>query len=148
MNFMEPYLVVLIPILVGIGTQTLKFLLFTLKHGWKPEYMFTHGHMPSAHTAFAISLATSIGWYEGLHSGAFAISLAFAFILIDDAARIRMYLGDQGRYLNMLIDQLKGEIDEKQFPHLKERVGHRVSEVVVGAMVGFLASMFLIWIFA
>ncbi len=148
MDFLEPYLVVIIPIVVGIGTQALKFVIFTIKHGWKPEYMFTHGHMPSAHTAFALSLATSIGWYEGLHSGAFAISLAFAFILIDDAARIRMYLGDQGRYLNMLIDQLKENVDETKFPHLKERVGHRVSEVVVGALVGFLATTILISIFA
>ncbi len=148
MDALNPYLVVIIPIAVGIGTQALKFVLFTLKHGWKPEYMFTHGHMPSAHTAFAISLATSIGWYEGVHSGAFAIALAFAFILIDDAARIRMYLGDQGRYLNMLVEQLKGEIDESRFPHLKERVGHRTSEVVVGAFVGFVATIILISVFA
>lgn len=144
----DSYLIVIVPIVVGLGTQTLKFILFTLRHGWQPEYLFTHGHMPSAHTAFAISLATSVGWYEGLHSGAFAVAFALAFILVDDAARIRMYLGDQGRYLNMLIDQLKGSIDEKQFPHLKERVGHRTSEVIVGGLVGFLGSAFLIWIFA
>lgn len=143
----EPYLVVVIPIIVGVGTQVLKFILFTMKHGWKPEYMFTHGHMPSAHTAFAISLATSVGWYEGYHSGAFAVALALAFILVDDAARIRMYLGDQGRYLNMLIAQMKDVVDEEKFPRLKERVGHRVSEVVVGGMVGFLATMLLVTLF-
>lgn len=148
MESISSYLVVIVPLVVGIGTQLLKFILFTAKHGWKPEYMLTHGHMPSAHTAFAISLATSIGWYEGLHSGAFAIALAFAFILIDDAARIRMYMGDQGRYLNMLVDQLKNEIDESKFPHLKERVGHRVSEVIVGALVGFLGTILLIALFA
>ena len=148
MDIFLPYLIVIIPIGVGIGTQLIKFIIFTAKHGWKPEYAFTHGHMPSAHTAFAISLATSIGWYEGLHSGAFAIALAFAFILIDDAARIRMYMGDQGRYLNMLVSQLKNDIDESKFPHLKERVGHRVSEVVVGALVGFLGTVLLISIFA
>lgn len=145
---LNPYLIVIIPVVVGIGTQALKFIIFTIRHGWQPEYMFTHGHMPSAHTAFAISLATSIGWYEGLNSGAFAVAFALAFVLVDDAARIRMYLGDQGRYLNMLIDQLKGNIDEKQFPHLKERVGHRTSEVIVGGLVGFLGTAFLIWLFS
>jgi len=148
MNSIHPYLVFLIPIVVGIGVQALKFAIFTAKHGWKPEYMFTHGHMPSAHTAFAISLATSVGYYEGLSSGAFAVAFALAFILIDDAARIRMYMGDQGRYLNMLVDQLKGEIDESKFPPLKERVGHRVSEVIAGAIVGLLASLALIFLFA
>ncbi|NTW15396.1 MAG: divergent PAP2 family protein [Candidatus Moranbacteria bacterium] len=139
---MEPsFLVFLIPIGVGIGTQAVKFAIFTAKHGWKPEYMFTHGHMPSAHTAFAVSLATSVGWYEGVGSGSFAVAAALAFILVDDAARIRMHLGDQGRYLNMLVEQL--DLDESKFPRLKERVGHRVSEVVVGALIGLLATLFL-----
>ena len=144
MNFMHPYLVFLLPIIVGLSVQALKFAVFTAKHGWKPEYMFTHGHMPSAHTAFALSLVTSVGWYEGLGSGSFAVAFALAFILIDDAARIRMYVGDQGRYLNMLVNQLKGEIDESTFPPLKERVGHRVSEVIVGGFLGFLITLFLV----
>jgi acid phosphatase family membrane protein YuiD len=148
MDSLHTYLVFLIPIVVGIGVQALKFALFTMKHGWKPEYMFTHGHMPSAHTAFALSLATSVGYYEGLGSGSFAVAFALAFILIDDAARIRMYMGDQGRYLNMLVAQLKGEIDESKFPPLKERVGHRVSEVIVGGIVGVFATLALIFIFA
>ena len=148
MDFFHSYLVILIPILVGVLTQGIKFLIFTAKHGWKPEYMFTHGHMPSAHTAFAISIATSVGWYEGLHSGAFAVAFALAFVLIDDAARIRMILGDQGRYLNMLVGQLKEEIDESKFPRMKERVGHRVSEVLVGGIIGFFGTLLLIAIFS
>ncbi|HWQ59551.1 MAG TPA: divergent PAP2 family protein [Candidatus Fimivivens sp.] len=141
MNALRPYLVFLVPVAVGLGTQMVKFVIFTVKHGWKPEYMFTHGHMPSAHTAFAVSLATSVGWYEGVGSGSFAVAAALAFVLVDDAARIRMYLGDQGRYLNMLVEQLN--IDESKFPRLKERVGHRVSEVIVGALIGFFVTVLL-----
>jgi acid phosphatase family membrane protein YuiD len=99
--------------------------------------------MPSAHTAFAVSLLTSIGYFEGLDSGAFAVTVGLAFLIIDDAVRIRMHLGDQGRYLNMLIEQLK--LDKNQFPRLKERVGHRVSEVVVGGIFGFIVTALLIW---
>ncbi|NTW13443.1 MAG: divergent PAP2 family protein [Candidatus Moranbacteria bacterium] len=141
MDALHPYLVFLIPLSVGIGTQAIKFVVFTVKHGWKPEYMFTHGHMPSAHTAFAVSLATSVGYYEGIGSGSFAVAAALAFILVDDAARIRMYLGDQGRYLNMLVEQL--DVDGTKFPRLKERVGHRVSEVIVGGLIGFVATLLL-----
>ncbi len=141
METFSTYLVFIIPLSVGLGTQAVKFAIFTMKHGWKPEYMFTHGHMPSAHTAFAVSLATSVGWYEGIGSGSFAVAAALAFILVDDAARIRMYLGDQGRYLNMLVQQL--DIDESKFPRLKERVGHRVSEVIVGGLIGFVATLVL-----
>ena len=144
MDFLQSYLVFLIPIIVGLLAQITKFTLFTLKHGWKPEYVFTHGHMPSAHTALAISLLTSIGYFDGMDSGSFAVTVGLAFIIIDDALRIRMILGDQGRYLNMLVDQLKGEIDENKFPHLKERVGHRTSEVIAGAIFGFFFTALLI----
>ncbi len=53
-----------------------------------------------------------------------------------------MYLGDQGRYLNMLVEQLK--IPKEQFPRLKERVGHRVNEIIGGAFVGLFLTIFLI----
>jgi uncharacterized protein len=147
---MEPfqnYLVFLIPIVVGILTQIIKFAFYTMRHGWDPEYIFTHGHMPSAHTALVVSLLTTVGHYDGIGSGVFAISAVLAFIVIDDAVRIRMHLGDQGRYLNMLVEQLHEVIDEAKFPRLKERVGHRTSEVVAGALIGFiLSTLFIAWL--
>ena len=142
MKFITSYAVFLIPVSVAIIVQAIKFVLYSLKHGWDIRYAFTHGHMPSAHTAFAISLLTSIGYFEGVHDGTFAVAFALAFLIIDDAARLRMYLGDQGRYLNMLIEQL--DVDSKKFPRLKERTGHRISEIVVGALLGFLLTIIFI----
>lgn len=146
MSPIQPYLIFIIPIVVGLLTQLIKFILYSLKHGWNLEYAFTHGHMPSAHTSLMVSLLVSVGYYEGMHSGSFALAAVLAFIVIDDAARIRMYLGDQGRYLNMLIEQL--DIDKDRFPRLKERVGHRVSEVLVGGLVGLVLTVVLIALFA
>lgn len=146
MESFQPYLVFLIPITVGILTQVLKFSLYSFKHGFNIEYAFTHGHMPSAHTSLVVSLLTSVAYYEGVHSGSFALSAVLAFIVIDDAARIRMYLGDQGRYLNMLVDQLN--LNQDSFPRLKERVGHRISEIIGGAFVGLFFTLFLINIFS
>lgn len=131
----------IIPIIVGVVAQLVKFVVFSLKHGWDIKYVMTHGHMPSAHTAFIVSLVTAVGYYEGYHTGAFAVAVALAIIVIDDAARLRMYMGDQGRYLNMLIRQLN--VSEEQFPRLKERVGHRVSEVIIGGIFGFLLTILL-----
>jgi hypothetical protein len=148
MDSVQTYYLFAIPITVGVIAQIIKFVLFTMKHGWQPEYAFTHGHMPSAHTALVVSLLTTVGYYEGLHTGTFALAAVLAFIVVDDAARIRMHLGDQGRYLNMLIDQLKGEIDEEKFPRLKERVGHRTSEVVGGAIIGFFLTLLFIAVLA
>lgn len=141
-SFLQEHAIFLIPILVSVITQLIKFVMFSMKHGWKLEYLATHGHMPSSHTAFAISLITSIGYYEGIGSGAFAVAVAVAFLIIDDAVRLRMYLGDQGRYLNTLIHTLK--LSTEQFPRLKERVGHRTSEVLVGGFVGFFLSTIFI----
>ncbi len=140
-SLVNDYKMFAIPIAVGAFTQALKYIIFSLKHGWDISYAMTHGHMPSAHTAFIISLLTSVGYYSGVTSGAFAISVALAIIVIDDAVRLRMHLGDQGRYLNMLIRQLP--VDEKQFPRLKERVGHKLSEVIIGGLLGFLLTIFL-----
>ena len=135
------YNVFIIPLIVGLVVQVIKFILYSIKHGWDIKYIMTHGHMPSAHTAFMVSLVTSVGIYEGVNSGAFAVAVAMGFIVIDDAVRLRMILGDQGRYLNMLIEQLK--ISEEQFPRLKERVGHRISEVIVGGILGFALTILL-----
>lgn len=135
------YNIFIIPVIVGTVTQVVKFVVFSLKHGWDIRYALTHGHMPSAHTAFIVSLVTSLGIYEGFTSGAFAVAVILAVLVIDDAVRIRVYLGDQGRYLNMLIRQLN--VSEEQFPRLKERVGHRVSEVIIGGILGFLLTILL-----
>jgi acid phosphatase family membrane protein YuiD len=142
MEFLKPYYIFILPAFVGIFVQMLKFIIYSLKNGWDFQYAFTHGHMPSAHTAFVISLVTSVGYYAGITSGAFAAAVALAIIVVDDAARLRMYLGDQGRYLNMLVRQLN--INEKQFPRLKERVGHRVSEIVAGGILGFVLTLALV----
>ncbi len=146
MKFITSYAIFIIPVLVGVIAQTIKFVLYGLKHGWDIRYAFSHGHMPSAHTAFALSLVISIGFFEGVHSGAFAVAFALAFLIIDDAARLRMYLGDQGRYLNMLIEQL--DVDDKKFPRLKERTGHRVNEIIVGAVLGIILTALFIKLFS
>ena len=141
----QNYQIVFVPIIVGILTQTLKFFIFSIRHGFEWEYFLTHGHMPSSHTAFVVSAITSIGYYAGTSSPVFALAVIFAVLIIDDALRIRMYLGDQGRYLNMLVNELP--VDKRKFPRLKERIGHRLSEVIVGGAIGFFLSLVLIKLF-
>lgn len=139
------YNMVMIPLLVGIFVQILKFILFSIKHGIQWEYFFTHGHMPSAHTAFVVSALTSIGYYAGTTSSAFALAVIFSVLIIDDALRLRVFLGDQGRYLNMLVNDLP--VDKRKFPRLKERIGHRLSEVLIGGVIGFSLTLILAQLF-
>ncbi len=126
--------------------QFTKFIIFTLKGGgFRWSYIMTHGHMPSAHSALATSLVTTIGYSEGIGSGEFMIAVVLGLIVLDDALRIRMYLGDQGRFLNMLTQTLN--LDPKQYPRLKEHVGHRISEVICGILFGFIVSWLLLQFF-
>lgn len=139
------YYILILPILVGTIIWVIKFLVFYVRHdfnwAYSVEHGTTYGHMPSAHTGFMTSLLTSVGYYAGIDSGAFTVAAALAIIVIDDALRLRIYMGDQGRRLNFIIEQL--HIDQKDFPRLKERVGHRKSEVIVGAFLGFILTFFL-----
>lgn len=142
------FYIFLIPLTVGTAIHLIKFAIFYVRHDFNFRYAVEHGlaygHMPSSHTGFVTSLITSVGYYEGLNTGAFAVSLALAILIIDDAIRLRMYLGDQGRYINMLSHELR--ISKDKFPRLKERVGHRKIEVIVGALLGFLFTAGLIFI--
>jgi uncharacterized protein len=138
---LRDYNMFLIPLVVGVFVQALKFVIFSIKHGINWEFFFTHGHMPSSHTAFVVSALTSIGYYAGLTSSTFALAVIFAVLIIDDALRLRVFLGDQGRYLNMLVEQLP--VDKKKFPKLKERIGHRLSEVIIGGILGFVLTFAL-----
>lgn len=142
---MQQLSIALIPGIVGIIVQITKFVIFSVKHGFSWHYILTHGHMPSAHSAFAVSLVISVSQLEGIASGTFAVALALAFIILDDALRIRMYLGDQGRYLNMLVQSL--QLDTSKYPRLKERVGHRTSEVIVGSIYGAALAFLFLYIF-
>lgn len=141
---MNNFQIALIPVFVGVITQVTKFILFSIKHGFKWDYFMTHGHMPSTHSAFAISLIISVGSLEGINSGAFAVAIALAVIIIDDALRLRMYLGDQGRYLNMLVQSLN--LNPDKYPRLKERVGHRTNEVIVGVIYGAVLTFFFLYL--
>ena len=140
----------LIPIAVGLLTQALKPLLnrqfyATLKEDGSrvPRY----GGMPSAHTAFAVSLVTVVGWVDGITTTSFVLASALLILILDDALRMRMFLGHYGRALYQLIEKLPAE-ERAAFPYLERRLGHTPLEVVVGAIVGGLFSFLLLFFLA
>jgi len=135
------YPFILVPLLTGIFTQLVKFILSVIRHH-KVDimYLFTPGHMPSSHTSFAVSLVTVVGYYTGIESIDFAIAVCLAYVVIYDAMNIRIHIGHDGAAINRMVK----ELDLQGYPILKERVGHLPSEVLVGGVLGFLFSLTLI----
>lgn len=127
----------LIPIVAGLVAQVLKHALTSDWHihpageGYLPRY----GGMPSAHTAFAFSLATLVALTDGMASTPFAITAALVIFVLDDALRMRIFLGHHGQALSRLISKLPAA-ERDQYPQLETHLGHKPAEVIVGALLG------------
>lgn len=144
---LDQWKIFLIPIMVVIITQVLKFFIHGIKTArWQWEQLGAYGGMPSTHTAIVISLLTMIGKEEGLASPLFGATLIFAMLTIRDAIGLRQFLSSHGRVLNELI-RLLPDRQEKKFPHLIEIIGHRPGEALVGGMLGVFCTFLLTWIF-
>ena len=73
------------------------------------SYMISTGGMPSAHSAMACSLATSLGLCQGFDSPIFALGSAFALVVMFDAQSVRAAAGAQAALLNQIVDELLHE---------------------------------------
>ena len=97
------------------------------------------GGMPSSHAATVASLATAVGLKFGLRDPIFAITLAFAWIILMDAQGFRRSVGKQAEILNVILDDIywKKKVKEER---LKELLGHTPIEVLIGAVIGILVG--------
>ena len=113
------------------------------------NYLVSTGGMPSAHSAMVSGLATSVGLTVGFGSASFAVSLAFALLVMFDASTVRRAAGLQARLLNQIVDELFKEhrLSEKK---LAELLGHTRLEVGLGMLVGIFTAMLVssLWILA
>ncbi|NLX26458.1 MAG: divergent PAP2 family protein [Lentisphaerae bacterium] len=106
------------------------------------SYMVSTGGMPSAHSAMASSLATSLGLCEGFNSPIFSLGLAFAIVVMFDAQSVRKAAGEQARLLNQIVDELLHEHHLSE-TKLKELLGHTRLEVLMGMITGIFAALAL-----
>ena len=104
------------------------------------SYMVSTGGMPSAHSAMASALATSVGLCEGFESALFALGCAFAIVVMFDAQSVRKAAGEQARLLNQIVDELLHEhhLSENK---LKELLGHTRLEVFMGFLTGIATAL-------
>ncbi len=148
---MEPFLnefianrIFLAAAISWLVAQSLKVLLtFWVEKEIKIERMHGSGGMPSAHTATIVSASTAIGIVEGWSSSIYALSLIMAFIVMYDASGVRRSVGKQAKWLNDIIfDFYKHKHVEEE--KLKELIGHKPTEVVVGAILGIIIANIVI----
>lgn len=137
------YKVILIPLVAGVFTQVVKFVLQAATGHLRWSTLREYGGMPSAHTAFVVSLATAVAMHDGWRSTTFAISVIFALLIIRDAIGLRQFLSQHARVLNMLVKELP-DAEEKKFPsNIIERLGHTPMQAFVGGLIGLLVALSL-----
>lgn len=141
------YKILITPFIALILAQTLKFVIKSNNTKASLKNLFTYSGMPSGHSALIIATATIIGLELGFSDPLFAISLILATIVIRDALGIRRYLGEHGKTLNVLVNDLKDDkVLEEKYPHLLEKIGHTPMQVLIGSIIGFFASLLSWWL--
>jgi uncharacterized protein len=99
------------------------------------------GGMPSSHASMVTALASGVGLEAGWESSSFAIAAVFAIIVMYDAAGVRWAASEQARVLNRLTDGAFSEEEQPAKLPLKEMLGHRPLEVLVGSIVGVTVAL-------
>ena len=132
-------------IVAGLVAWLLAQLIKFMAHYFKTKeldfrFFVSTGGMPSAHSAAVSALATSVGIREGANSAIFAVTLAFAMIVMFDAQSVRRAAGQQAKLLNQIVQEL---FKEHHFSthKLAEFLGHTRLEVFVGMCMGVLIAI-------
>jgi acid phosphatase family membrane protein YuiD len=85
-------------------------------------------------------LLTVVGLRDGFDSSLFAVVLVLTLIVIYDAANVRRAVGEQGEVLRTLAKLAKHEGD------FYRAQGHRISEVIVGSLLGIVIGWLVLQI--
>lgn len=146
---MSNYIILTTPFIAAAIAQGLKIALKKKnKMKLRDFFAFTYAGMPSGHSAFVVSLVTIMGLVEGLNSPLFALSIAFAVIVINDALKLRMYLGQQGETINILVEDLdEDQFLDQKYPKMKEKIGHTKKEVLAGSCLGVIVAIIIYILF-
>ena len=148
---MEGYKYIFIPMICLIICQIIKFTMESYKYRsleWN-RLINGAGGMPSAHASFSFALTATLGQDLGISSPIFAMSLIFSMIVCYDAMGVRFESGKQAEVINDLAEIVEKEKRHRiTFEHLKEQLGHKPMEVIMGILLGTIISiLFNIYIF-
>ncbi len=124
-----------------IAAQAIKMGLFFRRTGKVNfGYLVSTGGMPSAHSALAAALCTSVALRVGTADPLFAVTLAFAAIVMFDAQSVRRAAGLQARVLNQIREELL-QSHRVTRERLVELLGHTRKEVFLGMALGIVMAV-------
>ena len=129
-------------ILAWFSAQLLK-VIHTIVKNKKIDFrrFIGSGGMPSSHSSFVTSLATSVGLDKGFSGSEFAIAAVFALVVMYDAAGVRRAAGQQAKILNKIVEEWERADFAMTDKRLKELLGHTPKEVFAGAILGILIAL-------
>ena len=146
MNYLQQFFsnkVIGISALAWFIAQLIKIIIDLVKsRSIDMKLLTSSGGMPSSHSAFVTSLATSIGMTQGFDSTQFAITFVLCMVVMYDAAGVRRAAGKQAAVINDIAEIMENygfKMDE----NLKELLGHTPVEVAAGAVLGITLSAVL-----
>lgn len=125
---------IVIPILVGIVVQCIKFIIETIKTKKINIIRIFDGMggMPSTHSALVSSLSTIIYLNYGIESPLTSVTIIFSLIVIYDSMGIRYESGRQAQIVNRLTGS-----------NLKEQLGHKPLETLIGVFLGIILTILI-----
>jgi acid phosphatase family membrane protein YuiD len=112
------------------------------------RFAFGSGGMPSSHSAVVCATAFSCGILYGYGSAVFAVAAVLAIVVMRDASGIRLEASKHAEVINDISQELAKK--QKKFSDitLSEFLGHTLSQVIAGALLGVLmAFVCQLWLF-
>ena len=126
------YIYIICPFVSLILCQLIKMLIEIFKNKKIDLTRFTNGDggMPSSHTTFISSITMLIGFKLGFDSPIFAFAFIVSCIISYDSMGVRLESEKQAKAIKEL-----GKKNNLEFK-LKEHLGHKIQEVIVGYIFG------------
>ena len=133
--------------ITGALSQIIKILIHRFKEKrWNFWYFFVAGGMPSTHSATVTALTLGVGLEVGLRTALFTACLAFAYIVIYDAAVIRRAAGKHAELINRIAEEVYSK-HQVRVEKLKEILGHNLLEVFSGMLFGIATTLVVYYVY-
>lgn len=122
--------------------QALKIPIYYLVEGkWDWRRFHGSGGMPSSHTSMVVAASIMLGALNGFDSAVFAASVVFSSVVMYDATGVRRETGRQAQIINQILQDVLINGRPISDVELKELVGHKPTEVAVGALLGITIAV-------